>query len=63
MLSSEGLSLFFKAFHKENYGNIGGKVVAARANLSKIQSLYFMFPYDQFLLDLEKDLVQQFCAL
>ncbi|KAH7857816.1 hypothetical protein Vadar_016806 [Vaccinium darrowii] len=62
-LKLKGLKPVLKAFHKQHYGNLNGWVMAARKNLSKIQRLCFRFSHDQFLCDLEKDLVQQFYAL
>lgn len=38
-------------------------VAQARLNLSKIQELCFRFPLDQYLSDLEKDMVFQFYEL
>lgn len=50
-------------FHKQNFGNLSDRVAVARANLSKIQELCFRFPQDNFLNNLEKDLVLQYFEL
>lgn len=52
-----------KAFHRQNFNNLSGRVALAKVHLSKIQELCFRFPQDHYLSDLEKDLVQQYCAL
>ncbi|XP_058185702.1 uncharacterized protein LOC131302927 [Rhododendron vialii] len=56
------LKLVLKAFHKEHYGNLSGRVEIARSNLVKIQNLCFQFSHDVTLCELEKDLGQQFYA-
>ncbi|KAI8526575.1 hypothetical protein RHMOL_Rhmol12G0007000 [Rhododendron molle] len=62
-LKLKGLKPLLKAFHKEHYNNLSGRVNGARENLAKILGLCFKFPADLFLHDLEKDLVQQFYSL
>ncbi|KAI8544379.1 hypothetical protein RHMOL_Rhmol08G0292000 [Rhododendron molle] len=57
------LKPMLKAFHKQHYGNLSGRVEIARSNLAKIQNLCFQFSHDVSLCELEKDLVQQFYAL
>lgn len=57
------LKLVLKGFHKQNFSHVSGRMTRARANLAKIQELCFRFPQDQYLSDLEKDLVQQFFTL
>lgn len=62
-LKLRGLKPVLKDFHKKHYSNLSGRVQIARFNLAKVQDLCYKFPYDQFLNDLEKDLVQQFYVL
>ncbi|KAH7867459.1 hypothetical protein Vadar_033759 [Vaccinium darrowii] len=57
------LKPLLKAFHKQNFNHLSGRVTLAKDNLSKIQDLCFRFPLDNFLCDLEKDLVQQYYSL
>lgn len=43
-LKLKGLKPVLKAFHKQHYSNLSGRVMAARESLSKIQRLFQIFP-------------------
>lgn len=55
--------MVLKAFNREHYSNLSGKVEMARVNLAKVQELCLACPFNSSISTLERNLVSQFYAL